>query len=362
MPKLRIYPPGTRKGNKRWVVRGRILGVVVERTAEASGEAEARREARRIEREETRRIALRRDSDRHRERQGWTFVDAALAYIKAGGEARFLGEFDTDTGEWSPGLVKHFFARSLGGLTQSDLDEAAAALKPDSTPQARNRSVYTPFIAVYNHAAHAEQVPHRMWRRPRWRKVERTRWSEPEWFAAVLPHCNRNLQALLLFMAATGCRITEALELTPGRVVYPEQMAYIPTTKNGEPRGAWLPAAVVEAMQRCHPRYGRVFGYKSKRWIGRLVKDACEKAGVEYRTTHEFGRHTYATYMRRQGADARALSGPGQPWRDAKSVIRYQHVTAGEVARKADSFPLPSVGESVGTEIRGAKKASKTAR
>ena len=65
-----------------------------------------------------------------------TFATAAIGYMKAGGERRFLGP-----------LLKHFGETPLKRIGQADLDEAAA-IYPKATPATINRHLYTPAIAV----------------------------------------------------------------------------------------------------------------------------------------------------------------------------------------------------------------------
>lgn len=81
-----------------------------------------------------------------------TFEEAAESYIASGGSERFLIKVSPSTGKVS-GIVAHFRGKLLKDLTQSDLDAAARILFPTASAETRNRQCYTPFIAVWNHAA-----------------------------------------------------------------------------------------------------------------------------------------------------------------------------------------------------------------
>ncbi len=81
-----------------------------------------------------------------------TFAEAAASYLEQGGEARFLGREDADTGKWS-GLIGHFMTTPLSAIGQAEADEAAGKLYPGTSAATRKRHAYAPLIAVLNHAA-----------------------------------------------------------------------------------------------------------------------------------------------------------------------------------------------------------------
>src|SRR5262245_48502074 len=58
-----------------------------------------------------------------------TFPEAAASYIDEGGEARFLGNYDPETKQWS-GLVAYFVKTPVGQIAQSEIDKAALSLLP----------------------------------------------------------------------------------------------------------------------------------------------------------------------------------------------------------------------------------------
>src|SRR5262249_22305225 len=70
-----------------------------------------------------------------------TFASAALVYMRAGGERRFLMP-----------LLKHFGETPLRRIGQAALDEAAAPISPNAAPATVNRQLYTPAIAVLRRA------------------------------------------------------------------------------------------------------------------------------------------------------------------------------------------------------------------
>src|SRR6185437_7312748 len=74
-------------------------------------------------------------------RKRTTFAEAAIAYMEAGGEKRFLAP-----------LLKHFGNGYLADIGQSEIDAAAAILYPKATSATRNREVYSPVSAILKHA------------------------------------------------------------------------------------------------------------------------------------------------------------------------------------------------------------------
>ncbi|WP_240721804.1 hypothetical protein, partial [Halomonas marinisediminis] len=58
---------------------------------------------------------------------------------------------------------------------------------------------------------------------------------------------------LLHFLLYTGCRLNEGLGLTCDKLIIDEAFAYLPQTKNEDPRGVHLPPVLVAALAN-HPR------------------------------------------------------------------------------------------------------------
>jgi hypothetical protein len=74
-----------------------------------------------------------------------TFLSAAVAYLKAGGEGKYLGPILEMTGAHA---LRDLL---LDEIDQIKIDNAASALYPGATPQTLNRQFYTPVSAVLKH-------------------------------------------------------------------------------------------------------------------------------------------------------------------------------------------------------------------
>lgn len=339
---LKLKPPRPGK-SPNWSIRGTYLGVSIDRTTGTPNEALARQvlaaEKRAIERGRT---AAPVEPGAPRET---TFEEAALAYIKGGGDGQYLGRFDPVRKIWTGGVIPPLIGMPLSAIDQQVIDEVAVALYPTASAMTRNRHVYTPVSAVLKHAGRDFKI-----RRPKgWRGKARIDWLQPEQAFRMLDAARAvdpEFAGLLTFLLYTGCRLNEALALTCDRLTMPEAFAYLPQTKNDDPRGVHLPPVLVAEMAN-HPRgldrgKTKVFRFRKCGRLYTLMSKVKIAAGpdVAFATFHTFC-HTWATWMRRYaGLDTRGLVGTGR-WRDQKSAARYEHVVASEESRRADLLPTP---------------------
>jgi integrase len=339
---LKLIPPRAGK-SPYWRVRGTYHGAYVDRSTKARKRSVALKVLRRIERDiENNEFKIEGEPD---------FASAAIAYMKAGGERRFL----------TP-LIKHFATTPLRQIGQAEIDQAAAHLYPEATPATRNRQVYSPLSAILKHAGFDAKI-----RRPkgsRGRVV--TRWLWPEQAFAIFDSASKldiEFEILLRFLCYTGCRLGEALKLTCNEVRLSEAFAYVRTSKTGEPRAVFLPPHLVATVAN-HPRgldrgSARVFRFHQGGGLRNYLIAACamasglekpkreKRSGQPIRQLHNLDwvnfhsfSHTYATWMRRYaGRDTKGLVGTGR-WKSEQSASRYAHVVPSEDARAASQLPV----------------------
>ena len=318
---LKLYPPIGKKQTS-WRIRGAYLGKHVERSARTGKRAVAVKVLKAIERDIERGTFA--------EPGEPTFASAAAAYMKAGGERTYLRK-----------LLEHFGDKPLSQIDQKAIDMAADAILPSSGPANRNRSVYTPVSAVLRHAGAGFSL-----RRPKGAMGSKTTaWLWPEQFEALLAEAeklNPEFAALLVVLCYTGMRLGEALGLTWNDVRLAEGFAYVPDSKNGEPRAVFLPPVAVAALGNRGSTGRTVFRFAKSGHLYSLLRVACIKAGVDLpeRSAFHILRHTFATWMRRYaGLDNKGLVATGA-WKDLKSADRYSHVQVTEEARKAALLPV----------------------
>ncbi len=170
-----------------------------------------------------------------------TFAEAAVSYLAdGGGEARFLGRFDEETGEWTL-LIGHFGNTAIANIGQAEVDAAAALLYPDTKAATRKRQVYIPMSAVLHHAARKGWCAVPLLQHPRVKRPV-TRWSTPERLDKLLPHCTPKLRRLIIFLTYTGARVSEALRVDwEADVALDRRSVILRRTKNGKPRTVHLP-------------------------------------------------------------------------------------------------------------------------
>lgn len=329
---LRLYPPdGARSPN--WRIRGTHLGQRVDQSSRSGDRKTAAKVLAdvkaRIERDAF-------DRSRHSDAPPLTFAAAAVTYMEAGGERRFLKP-----------ILRAIGARRLSEIDQGAVNALAAQIYPGASPATLNRQVFTPIAAVLRTGGAATTL-----RRPKGaRGTPRTFWLREEQLFALLDAADAlhpRFGPFLEFLAYTGARLSEALRLRWDDVELGRGYALLQRTKNGEPQAVHLPAHLVEALARIPRRHRHtrkpldtVFGFAKAGLIYKLLAEACARAGVAIPdgvAFHAF-RHTYGAWMRRHGAlDTSGLVGTGR-WKDRKAAAVYEHVEASESARRADLLP-----------------------
>ncbi len=310
--------------SKNWRIRGTYLRISVDQTTGTPDKKVAARALAKV-RDEIECGAFSRPG-------APTFASAALKYIEAGGEERFILK-----------LADHFGETPLARIDQAAVDAAALALYPRATPATRNRQVYSPVSAILKGAGVVEGL-----KRPKGaRGARRLFWLTPGQATAILAAATgRDLEfgLFLAFLLYTGCRLTEVLMLQIRDLNLSEGWARIAETKNGEPRLVHLPPVIVAALAT-HPRgmgrVGKVFRFGKNGRLYAWLSEAARAARVEIPdgvAFHAF-RHTWGAWMRRYGGlDTTGLVETGA-WKSRQAAAVYEHAEQSAEARKADLLP-----------------------
>lgn len=298
-----------------------------------------------------------------------TFAAAALAYMKAGGERKRLVPILKHSG---PAALVNLLVDSIDQVT---IDNAAADLFPDATPQTRNREFYTPVAAVLHRAG----VERRIKRPVGWRGSKATSWLEPEQafrlFAAA-DEVDAEFGLLLRFLTYTGVRLGEALNARLRDLHLSASTLYVPNTKTGVPRPVHIPPTLARALRDQSPRRSRpraktgqklakgaagrsqtdsgepflgrppeakLFRFHASGRLRAMLAAAMKGAGLSFPRRqggfHLFC-HTYGTWMHSYGGlDTFGLVRTNR-WKHAESADRYRHTRASEEAKRADLLPV----------------------
>lgn len=248
-----------------------------------------------------------------------TFEEAAVSYLQQGGEGRYL-----------PPILKHFKGRTIGSIKPAEIRQMALTIYPKHLPSTRNRQGIIPARAVVNHAhdlGWCGAIRVKQFDVPKSRKnkpVDRT-WMQKfmaEADASGLPH----LSACVLFMQQTGARVSEAINLTGEFVDVGERIALLEKTKTDEWSPRHLTAELLGRMIALGLEPGqRVFGYTDRQAVNRRIKAVCGRAGIEVRSSHAAGRHSFATNAIDGGAKIKDAMEAGG-WKSAALFMQtYVH-------------------------------------
>jgi len=143
-----FYLVAPKAGRSRfWRVRGTEYGISIDRSTKLADKASAAKMLKQW-RDEAKRQHLAPPD----ETQGLTFAAAAVSYLRSGRSKLFVKP-----------LVVYFGETLLAKIGQAEIDAAAAAILPNALPETRNRSVYTPTLAIMRHAGVVKAI-----KRPKW--------------------------------------------------------------------------------------------------------------------------------------------------------------------------------------------------
>ncbi|BBK44162.1 hypothetical protein STVA_41820 [Allostella vacuolata] len=337
---LSLIPPGERKGNTWWLVRGQVNGRRVEVSTRTRDKAAAQRFAVALEA----RLLAQGDQP------------AAEPEVKTWGEAaeRWLKRsVSADDRRYVNRIAEHRFARrQLRRIIQADIDLAARELYPRHTAETINRQAYTPIIAVLNYAAANHWCERRAWSRPRMREPE-TRAAAPNAGELLLAKAEGAQRLLILWLWQHGTRITDTLRVDWSRVDLAQRKYEIWINKTRRWKTlpiddqVWIELA--NTPEGSHT--GRLFPWRDRHevydWLGPLSR----QAGVVF--TPHMARHRLGKDLNDGGAGLRTIMG-ALGHENPKSSLRYvaediEIVREAQARRAQRTRPQPApVGEEVG--------------
>jgi integrase len=179
----------------------------------------------------------------HGKRAVRTFADAAASYLEF--EPRTAA-----TAEYVRKLLIHFRNAALAQVGQDALAGAFRAVLRDgqaAAPATKVRAVITPLNAIMEHAATMGWCGRPAFKKPRVPKTT-THFLLPAEADALIASAAPHIRPLLTFLIGTGCRMSEALELTWDRVDLYGARARV-WQKQGNERRVDLPPRVLTALR-----------------------------------------------------------------------------------------------------------------
>lgn len=239
-----------------------------------------------------------------------TFRDAAASYLENGGQARYLDSILPILGDMP-----------VGSIAPHDVRQAALQAFPDRKGATLNRCGLTPARAVINHAYDRGWCNRISLKRFKEEKPVRRGYATQVWLHLFFRQCRADnlphIAALVLFMAQTGARVSEALRLTWRYVNIHKREALLLRTKTSTNSMRSLTDDLVTRfteLQFIHrpAEDDRVFGIKNRHNVNDRIKAICRRADIEYKSAHVCGRVTYANMAMDMGIDVKtAMAGGG---------------------------------------------------
>lgn len=247
------------------------------------------------------------------------FEEAAESYLLQGGEGRFL-----------PGIIVYFKGRRVASIKPGELRQMALKLYPDATNATRNRQAIVPARAVIRHAHDLGWCPPIEVKMFEVKKSTKHKPVDDTWMEKFLSQADSDklyhLSALVLFMNQTGARVAEAVNLLGEHVDLGERIALLVKTKTEENSIRGLTTELVARISELGLRDGEpVFLYTDSKAVNKRIAAVCKRAGIEKRTTHSAGRHSFGTNGMAVSGDIKKVMDAGG-WKSAKLFMEtYVH-------------------------------------
>lgn len=330
--------------NGIWRLTGTVAGQRIRRSSKTGDRAIAQQIANRIE-------ARVWKSHLYGEEAVTTFEEAALAYMKDGGERRFL----------SP-LIAFFRDRPLRTIRPAEIRNAARKLYPGCSGATLNRQAISPARAVVNFAHGQGWCPpirvEGFETKPPPRSTVDADWISAfraDAFARRLPY----LAAIARFMVESGARIGEVCDILPGECLPQERLVRLYDTKNGDDYDVTLSPGMAAELAALKPRRGKAFGYASRHCIYGPWRSTCRRAGIAYVPPHQAGRHSFATMLDEEGWTGAQIADAGR-WKSTRLVSETYIHPKDSSRRAADLIGRKlASGESETVVSADAEKASR---
>jgi integrase len=353
---FKLYPPGTRKGNKFWVAKGTAGG----QQFEISTKAADRRTAEKVATNHSAAI-LEQQSGATPDAPLNTFAGAAKLYKES-------NQIDEPDLGYVDRLVAHLGTRILptgnlaedranNALTMADIKIAAHAIfaqrkhheknpKPISNAT-KNRQVITPAIAVLRHA-YAIQLCALVIGEKLRETAPPPKALEIDQAQAVLAGVEAiqdaderaRVHCLLILLFLHGPRISEALALSWAEHIDMQGRRWLKkvTKKKGDPVYVWKPMSdelFLALANMPGDRVGKVFPWKDRHEVYDALAPVNAASGIHF--TPHMGRHTMNQTLRDLGGDDRALQAASD-WSSTKTAKNYSRVKHAEQKKNLDAL------------------------
>lgn len=296
---LKLVPPGGRKGNRFWYVRGTFDGQRIEVSTKAATKRAAQSFLDGLP------AVLRKPKDVNAETA--TFGDAIDLYKAwrnpSRNDVRYLEALRPKLGD-----------ALLSAMSSADLTSAANELYPDGSPRTKNRNAIGPGAAVLHHAATCNLCAWIRCRRFKEPKPE-SRDIDPPLAVIAIARAKGPLKLLLTWLFLVGTRITESLSARLERIDRKARIVRLKIGKSDEWHVYALPHEVMALLPEATE--GWVFPWRTRGGADKHRRALCKRIGIRF-TFHQC-RHTFGSSIVNAGGTLDNLP----HWKDPKSRARY---------------------------------------
>lgn len=312
-----VYPPGTRKGNRRWLAR---VYIGTEEWEFVLEEANDRRAARRLAGKFE--AAKRLGHPVSASAPPKTFAEIAARYRAARrpgrSERRYIARLEALLG-----------ARPVAGLAAADIHAAAHDLYPNAKAATKNRQAVAPAAAILHFGAEnwPAECPYLALRRLKEAEPERPRPS-PQAVAALLRAAGQaddggDVADWLVLVLHQGWRVGETLSLKVRHLRLADRQADVWIPKSRAWKAIELHART-RAMLRRRLKHldadDYVFPWRSRWRLYDALRPVCAAAGVTF--TPHMARRLFAGDLDQALVTPRGIKDAGT-WLSEKSIAPY---------------------------------------
>lgn len=316
---LKLIPPGRRRGNPFYLVRGSVGGREFEVSTKTTNEAAARK----FSRDFAKALAENRLPGPG---ETLTFMRAVDLYID------YRDPSKADRARLAK-LAVVIGRKMVADIRQVDLVEAANLIAANKAPATKNREVMRPAAAVLHYAERNGFC--------KWLRVALFREARPKTRAVSIDTAARLVEAapdgprrlFLLWSFRQGTRISDTLRVEWAAIDLPRQVVRLRIGKTDRWTEAPLHPEIFEALAAipADERRGRLFPWGQKTGVYAWLRPMTRALGIEF--TPHMARHSLGTWLNEAGAGLRTIMA-ALGHSDAKSSIRYQSADV-EIVRAA---------------------------
>lgn len=308
---MRLYPPGTRKGNAYYIARGYIGGTQYEINTETKNKRTAEQHwhtfVKQVQESEPETPAT----------TARTFASVVNDFIKVRQPRKldltYLEKLKTS----ELGLMP------IESIRSTDVQRVAQKLYGNNAVSTKNRQAIVPASSVLHFAAEAGYRDYL--RVPKFKEPEaETRRPQDGTLDTLIEATQGRNRLLLMWLKHQGWRITETLQVKDNHIDLETGRVWVNVTKAGRWKRLYLAAPLVDELKQFTTlavrEDGRIFPWSHRGNVYRWLKPLCKTKGVRF--TPHMARHDFGSRARVTGAGHRDLLDIGT-WTNEKSVSRY---------------------------------------